>query len=301
MELRQLRYFVQTAESLNFSEAARRLNVTQSTLSQQIQALEGELGVKLFDRDRHSMSLTDTGAAFLPSAQRTLNEATACLDRIHDIQELRNGNINIGTTYTFSPLLQETVLEYMKLYPDIHLNIICRSMEELMEMLKRKEIDVALSYRPQEIDPSIESHNLFDNRLCVVMAADHPLSKHSLLSLRDLEPYKVCLPAKGMQARNALDRILSTEHLARLNVKLEINDIHLLFNMVAHSQMLTFLSQATARLRQGVVGIVLDAPGCEMVGSFHILKDAYIRHSTRAFLRLLCENRSFSLSMLPFL
>ena len=67
MELRQLKYFVKVAEMKNFSEAARLLNVTQSTLSQQIKQLEGELGVELFTRNSHHVDLTDIGKEFFPS------------------------------------------------------------------------------------------------------------------------------------------------------------------------------------------------------------------------------------------
>ena len=89
MELRQLRYFIGVAESLNFSEAARNLYVTQSTLSQQIKALEDELGTTLFQRDSHSVELTETGARLLPLAQRTVQDAESCKSQIQDMQDLR--------------------------------------------------------------------------------------------------------------------------------------------------------------------------------------------------------------------
>ena len=75
MELRQLRYFVSVAETNSFSEASRLLNITQSTLSQQVKQLENELGVMLFERSSHRVCLTDVGEAFLPEARRTLHAA----------------------------------------------------------------------------------------------------------------------------------------------------------------------------------------------------------------------------------
>lgn len=118
MELRQLKYFVTTAEKLNFSEAARTLFITQSTLSQQIASLERELDVKLFERNKHKMWLTDMGNALLPSALRILQDANACLDNIQDVKGLYCGEINIGTSYTFSPTdLQKLVREKCKDHP----------------------------------------------------------------------------------------------------------------------------------------------------------------------------------------
>ena len=80
MELRQLKYFVKTAETLNFSEAARALFVTQSTLSQQIRQLEQEMDTLLFERDSHSVQLTESGERLLPLAKRTLMDAVTCMD-----------------------------------------------------------------------------------------------------------------------------------------------------------------------------------------------------------------------------
>lgn len=301
MELRQLRYFVTTAEKLSFSEAARALSITQSTLSQQIASLEGELGVKLFERNKHRMWLTDMGNALLPSALRTLEDATACLDHIQDVQGLECGEINIGTTYTFAPLLQNTVLEFMKQHPHIKLNIFCKSMEELLPMLRHRQIDTALSYKPFDCGNNIESHMLFDNALCAIVSGSHALAKRKSITFRDIEKYIVCLPARGMQARSTLDRILDTHNQSRIDVRLEINDINILLHLVAHSHLVTFLSQATVVDRDDVTAVPLDGYDCSMQGAFHIVKDSYMKCATKMFLRKLCENKDFSMAMLTCL
>lgn len=124
MELRQLKYFVKAAETLNFSDAAKALNIAQSSLSQQIKQLEDELNVQLFLRSNHSIRLTEAGELMLPFALRTIHDAEACTDRIRDLQQLLTGTLNIGVTYSFSPILTETVISFMKLYPRIKLNIV---------------------------------------------------------------------------------------------------------------------------------------------------------------------------------
>ena len=113
MELRQLRYFVKAAETLNFSEAAKGLYITQSTLSQQIRQLETELDVQLFQRNSHEVTLTEAGAELLPYAKETLYAADTCKEHIRDLQQLLTGTLNIGVTYSFSPILTETVLAFM--------------------------------------------------------------------------------------------------------------------------------------------------------------------------------------------
>ena len=88
MELRQLRYFVKVAETLNFSEAAKVLCITQSTLSQQVKQLENELGTTLLVRSSHSVAMTEAGRELLPYAQKTLREAELCKTRISDLNSL---------------------------------------------------------------------------------------------------------------------------------------------------------------------------------------------------------------------
>ena len=152
MELRQLRYFVKAAELLNFSEAAKAVCVTQSTLSQQIRQLEIELDTQLFERNSHAVALTEEGEALLPAAIKTLYSADTCRERIDDLRRLTAGTLNIGVTYSFSPILTETVIEFMKHYPNVKLNIHYKTMEELMRMLSRREVDFVLAFRPSPAD-----------------------------------------------------------------------------------------------------------------------------------------------------
>lgn len=298
MELRQLKYFAKVAELKNFSEASRQLNITQSTLSQQIRQLEGELGVELLVRDSHHVSLTDIGEAFLPQAERTLKAAASCIDRIHDVQELGIGELNIGSTYSFLPLLKETVLQFMKKYPGIKLNICSQSMETLQQMLDDGSIDIALSYKPLYAHPGIESHIMFDNRLAVIVADTHPLANQETVRLADLEKFPFAAPAKGLQARNLFDRIVEGLDY-RFNFRLEINDVHVLLDLVrASDKLFTVLSQAALTHTPGIKILTLDQQGTQMEGSFHFSKNSYMKRSTKEFLKMLCENRAFGMAMM---
>lgn len=300
MELRQLKYFIKVAELKNFSEASRALNITQSTLSQQIRQLEGELGVELLIRDTHHVHLTDVGEAFLPYAQKTINDAQTCITRIKDVQELNIGELNIGSTYTFSPLLNEAILTFMKQYPGVKINVICKSMEELMTLLEKQKIDIALSYKPTKIYPNIESYNLFENRLAVVVSDTHPFASYKNIRWADIEKSPLALPSKGLQARNAFDRVMEGLDY-HFDVRIEVDDISVLLNLVRCSRLVTLLSQATVHRHQGLVAIPLNQKGCDMEGSFHIYRDAYIKRTTKEFMRILCENKTFGMAMMDIL
>lgn len=93
MELRQLRYFIKLAEMLNYSAASRELFITQSTLSQQIINLEGEFGVRLFNRNSHAVSLTPAGETLVPLAQATLAAADRCRKSMEELSAVDNSSI----------------------------------------------------------------------------------------------------------------------------------------------------------------------------------------------------------------
>lgn len=290
MELRQLRYFVKTAETLNFSEAARGLFVTQSTLSQQIRQLEQELGTELFQRDSHSVMLTESGEQLLPHAILTLQEAESCFSRISDLKKMLSGTLNIGITYTFAPILTETVKTFMGKYPSIKVNIFCKNMEELMGMLMKREIDFLLAFKPTEIREEVESHSIFDNFLSVIMSENHPLAGRESLTLQDIEKCSVAIPAKGMQARNAFDEAFPGE-LSKLNIKVELNEVNVLLDLVKSStQLITFLSEATLYKTKGLKAIELERSNCQMVGCVHMLKKVYRKKAAEEFISMLSES-----------
>lgn len=296
MELRQIRYFLQIAETSSFSEASRQLCVSQSTVSQQIKQLEDELGAELFVRDSHSVKLSDYGIQFLPYAKNIAEDVRSGVARIKDVAGLSVGTINIGATYTFCPLLGKTIEEFMKEHKGISIKLTCASMEELMQMLEDGELDTVLSYRPSRHFDNIESHILFNSNLCVTARRDHPLAGKDKVRLVDLEKFPMALPSRGLQARNEFDRLLFGQNY-RFDVRLEVNDLNMLLDLVSRTDMITFLSAATVKDNPEFCTIDIDHNETEMVGSYHLLKGQYIKVSTRAFLKSLIENNAFMISM----
>lgn len=296
MEFRQLRYFVKVAELRSFSEASKALFISQSTLSQQIKQLEEELGVELLVRDSRHVSMSDYGEQYLPYAKQVLKDVDTSTERMNDVRQLKIGTLNVGATYTFCPLLADTVRDYMKKYPGIKLKIYCRSMENLMEMLEHGQLDVALPYKPLQNYDDIDSHILFNSNLCVIAGKDNPVAKKERIRLAELENLPLVLPAKGLQARNAFDSLLYGQNF-KFDVRLEINDLSMLLDMVSRTNLVTLLSGATIHSNKNFVAISLDHPHSEMQGSFHLLKGTYCKNATKEFLKMLVENNSFLMAM----
>ena len=291
MELRQLKYFVKAAELLNFSEAAKALFVTQSTLSQQIRQLEQEMGVQLFQRNSHMVMLTESGQELLPLAQHTLHSADSCQERMNDLQQLLVGTLNIGVTFTFSPMLTETLLAFMKRYPKVRLNIYYKPMEELMEMLEKHEVDFVLAFKPTLRYQGVESHSLFNNHLAAIVHEHHPIAQKEKITLAEIERYDIALPAKGLQARNAFEQVVAN-YSPYFRIRVELNEVHILLKLIKQSELVTILAEATIHNERGVKAIPIDVPENEMEGCVHILKDAYRKHSAQEFIRMLSESNA---------
>lgn len=289
MELRQIRYFAKAAELLSFSEAARALNIAQSTLSQQVRQLEDELDVQLFERRAHTIALTEAGAELLPYALRTLHDADTCIAKLHDLGHLEAGTLNIGVTYSFGPILTETLIEFTRRFPKVKLNVFYRPMAELMQMLEGRGVDFVLAFRPSARIDDIESHVLFDNHLAAIVKEGHPLADKAKVSIADLAHFNLALPSRGLQARNAFDACIGPK-APNLDIRVELNEVNILLELIRNSNMVTILAEATVHNRLGIKALPLDVPANQMEGCVHMLKNSYRKRSAIEFISMLKDS-----------
>lgn len=289
MELRHLKYFVTIAKTLNFSEASRRLYITQGTLSQQIQQLEGEIGAQLFDRTKHSVVLTEAGEELLPLAIQTIEDSEVCCNRMRDLKGALTGTLRVGTTPSFSSLLTETVKRFVKEHPGVTLKIQSETALELIEMLRNKELDLALAFKPVMAYDELETEPLFRNSLSAIMRKDHPLATHKVLTMDDLENHRIVLPGQGLQARRAFDRFLGLD-TRKLNVTLEVNDPNLIMDIVQSTNLITVLSSLASYYRQDLIAVPLEGGNYSMVGCVHRPKEGYRKRSADVFIEMLRDS-----------
>lgn len=291
MELRQLKYFVKSAEYLNFSEAAKHLFITQSTLSQQIKQLECELGFTLFLRNSRHISLTEAGEEFLPFAQRTIQDAEDSVQRLNDLQNVKTGTLRVGVTYSLSTVLTEGLMRFMHEYPGIKLEICYKTMAELLELLHARKLDFVLSYKPLKDSPEIEAMPLFDNTLAVVVDNEHPLALCSKVTLDALQNCNLVLPSVGLQARSMLDRLMEGKDFA-LSSKLELNETNILLQVVATGNYATILSTSAVFGNTRFKAVPIDEPGNVMQASLLSLRGAYQKASAREFIKILLDTEA---------
>lgn len=180
MELRQFRYFVAVAEELHFSRAAQRLHIGQPPLSLQIQAVERELGVLLFKRDRRNVELTDAGKLFLIEARNALEQVQRAVDAAKRFALGEVGTLRVQFT-TSAPLLPnfaKAIRNFHDKYPDVHLELKIHSSILILEALKLGNLDVGF-IRPAAgtmLPSGVSFVPLFKDRLMLVLPANHHLA-----------------------------------------------------------------------------------------------------------------------------
>jgi DNA-binding transcriptional LysR family regulator len=152
MDLRQLRYFVTVAEELHFGRAAERLAMTQPPLSQQIQALEQELGVALFTRTRRSVALTAAGAQWLPEVRRVLADAAALPELARRLARGETGSLTLTFVSTADyGILPGLLRQFGERHPDVHLQLREATSDVQIEALLNRETDAGLVIPPQPV------------------------------------------------------------------------------------------------------------------------------------------------------
>ena len=149
MELHQLQYAVEVANQKNFTRAAEKINVSQSTLSHQIAKLEDELGVKLFDRKARIVCLTQAGEDFIDQARMTLNNLEKAKQTIQAYRGLVKGTLRMGVIASLGRIDYANMLaSFYKQHPGIKFEIFQAGTYELIEKLLRKEIEIAFVVMP---------------------------------------------------------------------------------------------------------------------------------------------------------
>lgn len=254
MELRQLKYFKEACELQNFSEAARVLHISQSTLSQQIKQLEDELDVLLFDRIGKRIVPTEAGLAFLPYAVRAIRDAENGKQIIRDLKGIETGVLHVGVTYSMSPLLIAALGLFSKTYPKIKVNVSFGTSEELLDRLEANQLDFVLSFKPEGVSEHMETMPLFSSMLRFIVHCSHPLAELSSITLKRLSETPLILPGKGFATRKRIDD-LCRKHQLELTVGVEMNDVHTIIHTLREGYWGTILTQAAVRGEENLVQI----------------------------------------------
>jgi LysR family cyn operon transcriptional activator len=288
MELRQLQYFVKAAETMNFTEAAAAVFITQSTLSQQIKQLEEELGMLLFDRIGRHVRITEAGHIFLTHATKILNEVQKGKQAITELNNAATGELNLGVSYAFTSLLLPALAPFSNKYPGIKIFITYGSPEELEKKLRLAELDMILAFHNQSDDEDLEMQVLFSSSIVMVVAKDNPLAKLEKISLEELAQQELILPGKGFSSRDFINSLFYKSKIVP-NIRIELNDMHSLLSLIQNGHWATVLNEKALIGWDRVVAVPIIAKGIKRQSYILWQKGVYRKKAAILFIEQLVE------------
>lgn len=293
MELRQLKYFLKAKELLNFTEAARMLNLSQSTLSQQIKQLEDELNVPLFNRIGKRITLTEAGEIFGEYALQSINRANEGLLLLQDLKNLNAGKITIGVIYSMRILFAKTLIEFAKQYPNIKIQVVFGTTKDLLEKLNLHQFDFVLIFHENSKEPHLKYQTLLSSNMVLVTSKKSSLAKKSNISLNEVAKLPLALPFSGYSTIQFFVESFSQKNLEP-NICMEINDIPTLFEIVKTGHWHTILSDTSVNDPE-LVAIHIDGKNMKRTIMIISLKEAYEKKAVKKLYELLISMHSKNL------
>lgn len=285
MEIRQLRYFINIAETNSFSEASKRCYLSQSAISQQIKALEDELGTVLFVRTSHKVTITESGAMLLPLARKVIESVDDCKERMADINRMLCGELNVGMTFSMESYLRRYVIKFMTIYPRVKLNIYYKTIDELRTMLKDGELDIAFSIKVENEGDWVKSVPVLQYRHCAVMRDTHPLHDKEVLQFDDLAKQNIIIPEAGLRDVNAIEKYLKKD-TGGLNIRAAINDPCAILNLLKRTKFVSILPEMMAEGIDELIALPIKELSEPVTSYAHTLRNVYVKKSAKEFLNI---------------
>jgi LysR family hydrogen peroxide-inducible transcriptional activator len=243
MTLTQLEYIVALDTHRHFVQASEQCAVTQPTLSMQVQKLEDQLGVKIFDRTRQPVIPTEIGVRIVAQARIVLREARTIEQLIHDQKDIASGEIRIGIIPTLAPYLLPPLFKHIReKHPQLHLIIREAMTEEVLQELKNNRLDCGLVVTPLQ-DPAIREDVLFYEELFIYTSRKNSLYNKKYVLASDIDPDQLWLLEEGHCFRSQVLNLCELRKHSDFHFKYATGNIETLKRMVDKSDGITILPE----------------------------------------------------------
>lgn len=198
MELRHIRYFLAVAEEMNFSRAAEKLCIAQPPLSRQIMDLENELGVTLFNRNRHSLTLTDEGALFKQYAIQVLDLVEHSTSEVKELKHGLQGMINLGTVEGNAPrMLAEWIAGFHEENPHVQYTLWNGNSDDVVQRVMNGLCEVAVIMEPHN-GVGLNSVPIYCEKWVAIIPNNHPILKSDAkkVTMDQIADYDLIIPSR---------------------------------------------------------------------------------------------------------
>lgn len=244
----RIRVFRAVAQHLNFSRAAEELLLTQPAVTQQIKALEDELGVSLFDRGGGRITLTPGGAALLPFAEQMKTLGEGAVTAVANAYGQEAGELGVGASQTIGQYLLPTFIAgFRHAHPKVRITARSGNTDTMLEALLTKDIQIALIEGPEQrkdihIEPFMEDH------MVLVVPASHEWAGHEITAA-DLSAQPLLVREYGSGSRRIIEQALGTVGIKskELNISMELDSAEGLLSAVEAGLGVTFVSRWAVR------------------------------------------------------
>jgi DNA-binding transcriptional LysR family regulator len=287
MELRNLRAFVEVVRQGGFSQAAKTVFATQSTVSKAVKQLEDEIGERLLDRIGHRSSLTTVGDIVYRRAVRILAERDDLMTELEELRGLKRGVLKLGLSpIGGSMLFAKSFATYRKRHPGVDIRLVEHGSNRLEEMLRAGDIEIAASLLP--VADEFEWQSVRDEPLVALLPADSALARKSSINLGELKASPFILFEAGF----ALNRLV-LEACRRRSFEPTIgarsSQIDFIAELVGAGLGVAFLPRMIAEQRRypHVRNVVLSDPQTQWRIVMIWRRGGYLSHPARAWLDLL--------------
>ncbi len=234
MNMKQLKYFLAVAEELNFTRAAEKVNIAQPPLSQQIIALEVELGTQLFIRGNRTVTLTEAGHILVNHAQRVLNAAAGAVSAVRAAERGAKAKLSVGAIYSaLYAFLPEALRTFRTIEPTTEVTLQEMTISQQIAALKKDVIEIGVM-RGNIYDHEIVSEQLFRERLILAVSNNSPLRDLDSINVEALSRLPLISVART-STRGYADRVMNIFEQEDLqpNTVTEVLDMHTSICLVA--------------------------------------------------------------------
>ena len=242
MDLKQLRILLTIAETGSVTRAAETLHTVQPALSRQLKLLEEELGVTLFERERHGMVLTEPGRKFAERARRALKELDAGKQELNPRRQQVAGSVSVGFLPSAADALVTTLMGRVRqTYPLVQLRSHIAYVDDLRRSLETGEVDISLAFLRQEDADRLHALPVLVEEMYLVGPADAALDLKCPIPVHDLGGLPLILPSPAQGIRALVERECTAAGVS-LNVVAETNSMNVQKSLVLNGEGLSILS-----------------------------------------------------------
>lgn len=211
--VRHIRGFLAVARLGSFTRASIQLHVSQPALTVQLQQLESSLGVKLLDRNKRKVALTQAGEELLIPLECVLNDIESVMSSTRDVSRLNSAIVTVAAVPSVAAsLLPYALRDFCRAYPTVSVHL-KDSTGNLAELVKQGEVDFGVG-GPFQQDSSINTETLYREPICMFAPKEHPLAGKPTITLRELVTHPLILPQRNSDLRDILEPVLQQRGLS---------------------------------------------------------------------------------------